>query len=184
MTMRRTLLRGCVGIAAFSAVSAVGVLSGCGFQLRQAPTFAFRTLVGPLTDASPLRRELRTALEQAGIKVLLALPPANPNAAVSPAAEVDVVLDVLSDQREKAVVGSTAAGQVREFQLRSRFRFRLRTLQGKDLIEDAEILLQRDISYNEALALSKAEEEAELYRHMQTDIVQQVMRRLAAVRSL
>jgi LPS-assembly lipoprotein len=45
-------------------------------------------------------------------------------------------------------------------------------------------LLQRDISYNEALALSKAEEEAEMYRDMQTDIVQQVMRRLAAVRTL
>lgn len=179
--MRRTVLR---GVMAGGALSALGVLTGCGFQLRQAPTFAFRTLLGPLTDASPLRRELRGALEQAGITVLLTLPPPNPNAAVSPAAGVDVVLEVLTDQREKAVVGSTAAGQVREFQLRSRFRFRLRTLQGKDLIEDAEILLQRDISYNEALALSKAEEEAEMYRDMQTDIVQQVMRRLAAVRTL
>jgi len=82
------------------------------------------------------------------------------------------------------VVGSTAAGQVREFQLRTRFRFRLSTPAGKVLIEDSEILLQRDISYSETLALSKADEEAALYRDMQTDIVQQLLRRLAAVRSL
>ena len=73
---------------------------------------------------------------------------------------------------------------MREFQLRQRFRFRLRTPNGKELIADSEILLQRDISYSETIALSKAEEEAELYRDMQTDVVQQVLRRLAALRSL
>jgi LPS-assembly lipoprotein len=104
-----------------------------------------------------------------------------PPGAATPA---DAVLDVLADQREKSVVGSTAAGQVREFQLRTRFRFRLSTPAGKVLIEDSEILLQRDISYSETLALSKADEEAALYRDMQTDIVQQLLRRLAAVRSL
>lgn len=160
------------------AIATVALLGGCGFQLRQAPTFAFRTLVAPLPDGSPLRRELRTALAGAGIQVLDAMPP--PGAAVP----VDAVLDVIADQREKSVVGSTAAGQVREFQLRARLRFRLRTPQGKPLIEDSEILLQRDISYSESLALSKADEEAALYRDMQTDIVQQLLRRLAAVRSL
>jgi LPS-assembly lipoprotein len=152
----------------------VALLGGCGFKLRQAPTFAFQTLVAPLPDGSPLRRELRLALVAAGIQVLDTLPPAG----------ADAVLEVLADQREKSVVGSTAAGQVREFQLRTRFRFRLGTPKGKVLIDDSEILLQRDISYVETLALSKADEEAQLYRDMQTDIVQQVLRRLASVRSL
>lgn len=166
-----------------AAAVATGVLAGCGFQLRQAPKFAFQTLVAPLPDASPLRRELRNALVLSGVQVLDALPsPAAPGA--PQVAPVDAVLEVLSDQREKSVVGSTAAGQVREFQLRTRFRFRLSTPNGKELIADSEILLQRDISYSESVALSKAEEEVELYRDMQTDIVQQVLRRLAAVRSL
>ena len=156
------------------ATAAVALLGGCGFKLRQAPTFAFQTLVAPLPDGSPLRRELRLALVAAGIQVLDALPPTG----------ADAVLEVLADQREKSVVGSTAAGQVREFQLRTRFRFRLGTPKGKVLIDSTEILLQRDISYVETLALSKADEEAQLYRDMQTDIVQQVLRRLAAVRSL
>ncbi len=156
------------------AAAAVALFGGCGFKLRKAPTFAFQTLVAPLPDGSPLRRELRQALVGAGIQVLDALPPTG----------ADAVLEVLADQREKSVVGSTAAGQVREFQLRTRFRFKLGTPKGKELIDSTEILLQRDISYVETLALSKADEEAQLYRDMQADIVQQVLRRLAAVRSL
>ena len=91
---------------------------------------------------------------------------------------------MLSDQREKVVLSLNASGQVREFQLRLRFRFRLRTLAGKELIPEVEILLQRDISFNESAVLAKEAEEALLYRDMQSDIVQQIMRRLAAVTEL
>jgi LPS-assembly lipoprotein len=89
---------------------------------------------------------------------------------------------VLSDQRERVVVGMSAAGQVREFQLRVRLKLRLRTPQGRELLSETELLQQRDISYSETAALAKEAEQEMLYRSMQTDIVQQVMRRLAAVR--
>lgn len=163
-----------------------GALTGCGFHLRQAPQFAFKTLVASLSDGSPLQRELHTALLNAGVEVVPPSAQAPQTAAdgtVRPST-VDAVLTVLTDQRERSVVGSTAAGQVREFQLRTRFKFRLSTPRGKELIPDAEILLQRELSYSETIALSKADEEAELYRDMQADIVQQTLRRLAAVRSL
>lgn len=97
-------------------------------------------------------------------------------------ATADVMLDVLSDQRERVVVGMSAAGQVREFQLRVRLKLRLRTPQGRELLSETELLQQRDISYSETAALAKEAEQEMLYRSMQTDIVQQVMRRLAAVR--
>ena len=48
--------------------------------------------------------------------------------------------------------------------------------------DETELLLVRDISYTETAALAKEAEEALQYRDMQRDIVQQVMRRLAAVR--
>ena len=164
----------------------VGVVTGCGFKLRQAPKFAFQTLVAPLPDTSSLRRELRGALQNAGVTVLESMPAPQASApgAAASVALPDAVLEVLADQREKSVVGSTAAGQVREFQLRVRFRFRLSTPRGKVLIEDSEVLLQRDISYSETIALSKLEEEAEMYKDMQSDVVQQVLRRLASVRAL
>ena len=97
---------------------------------------------------------------------------------------VEVVLDISTDQREKSVASTTSAGQVREFQLRVRVKFRLRTPQGKELIPETEILQQRDISYTETQALSKEAEEQLLYRNMQTDIVQQIMRRIAAIQAL
>lgn len=182
---RRAWLGRALGWAGAGLVA--GVATGCGFRLRQAPDFAFKTLVAPLSDGSPLQRELRAALVTAGVEVLdpaALVPPPATDGIVRPARAVDAVLTVLTDQRERAVVGSTASGQVREFQLRVRFKFRLSTPRGKELIPDAEILLQRELSYSETIALSKADEEVELYRDMQADIVQQTLRRLAAVRSL
>jgi LPS-assembly lipoprotein len=45
-------------------------------------------------------------------------------------------------------------------------------------------VLTRDINFNETGALSKEYEEALLYRDMENDLVQQIQRRLAAVREL
>ncbi len=159
-----------LGLLASSA--ALG-LAACGFELRRAPAFAFKTLYSPLGEASALGVALKRALESGGnVRVVSA-----PNLAN----QADVILEVLLDQREKTVVGLTATGQVREFQLRIRFKFRLRTPQGRELIPEAEILQQRDISFNESAVLAKEAEEALLYRDMQNDIVQQIMRRLATV---
>ena len=149
-------------------------LAACGFELRRAPEFSFKTLYSPLTETSPLGVELKRSLESGGNVRVISDPLQKEN--------VDVILDVLSDQREKIVVGLTDAGQVREFQLRIRFKFRLRTPQGRDLIPDTEILQQRDISFNESAVLAKEAEEGLLYRDMQSDIVQQIMRRLATVK--
>ena len=79
------------------------------------------------------------------------------------------------------MVASTAAGQVRELQLRVRFEFQLTSPGGRLLIPPTELLLSRDMSYSESVALAKAQEEAELVAAMQADIVQQVLRRLAQV---
>jgi LPS-assembly lipoprotein len=153
----------------------LSALGGCGFQLRRAPEFAFTSIFLGFAQNSALGNEVRRNIAS------------NANVTVLDAKSVDkaqVMLDVLAETREKVVVGVNAAGQVREFQLRLRFRFRLRTPDGKYLITDTEILQQRDISFNESAVLSKETEEVLLYRDMQTDIVQQLMRRLAAVKEL
>jgi LPS-assembly lipoprotein len=152
------------------------VLVGCGFRLRGVPNFAFASVFinGPAN--SSLVAELRQNIASGGNVVVV---PAG-----APPEQAQVVIDILADQREKVVVGLNASGQVREFQLRTRLRFRLRTPQGKDLIAETELLQQRDISFNESAVLAKEAEEGLLYRDMQTDIVQQLMRRLAAVKTL
>jgi len=156
-----------------SVASATAALSGCGFALRKAPDFAFSTLFSGLPESSPLGVELRRTL-QATRKVRVITDARQIN-------EAQVVLDVLTDRRERVVISLNSTGQVRELQLRLRFRFKLRTLAGKELIPDTELLLQRDINFNETQVLAKEAEEALLYRDMQNDLVQQLMRRLAAV---
>jgi LPS-assembly lipoprotein len=151
------------------------LLTGCGFELRQAPHFAFSSIYVNGAPASSLANELKRMIASAGtVSVVDATGQAG----------AQVVLDLVGDQREKVVVGLNASGQVREFQLRTRVKFKLRTPQGKELIPETELLQQRDISFNESAALAKEAEENLLYRDMQTDIVQQLMRRLAAVKTI
>jgi LPS-assembly lipoprotein len=162
------------------AAVAAALLAGCGFQLRQAPDFVFGAIYVTSPPNSSLGNELRRSLAANG-KVDVVL-----TAAAAPASAIrnGVILDMLQEQREKVVVGLNASGQVREFQLRTRVRFKLRTPTGKELIPETELLLTRDISFNESAVLAKEAEENLLYRDMQSDIVQQLMRRLAAVKSL
>jgi LPS-assembly lipoprotein len=155
------------------AVAAVALV-GCGFELRRAPEMHFGTIaLTGFKPRSPLADELRMQIN------------ASPTTKVVEATtQAQVVLEALNDARERTVVASTAAGQVRELQLRTRLLFRLRTPAGRELIPATEILLSRDMSYSEELALAKEQEEGLLYRTMQSDIVSQVMRRLAAVKAL
>ena len=158
----------------FLPMAGTALLAGCGFQLRQAPNFAFDTILITAENSSPLANQLRRSLAADGrVNVLpVGTDPSRAN----------VVLEIPVEQREKVVVGINASGQVREFQLRLRVNFRLRTPQGRELIPVTELLQQRDISFNEAAVLAKEAEESLLYRDMQTDVVQQLMRRLAAIR--
>ena len=151
-------------------------LGACGFQLRGAPDFAFNSLYINTGETSSLGNELKRTLASLG-KVRVISDPAQQ-------AEAQAVLDILSELRQKTVVGVNSSGQVREFQLRLRIHFKLGTPQGKELIPDTEMLQQRDISFNESAVLAKETEEGLMYRDMQSDIVQQLMRRLAAIKTL
>jgi LPS-assembly lipoprotein len=147
-------------------------LSGCGFKLRASQDFAFTSIAilpyPPGQLATELRRSFGDAVHVLGRD--------------EPVTQAQVVLEILQDQREKTVVGVNSSGQVREFQLRIRVKFRARSKDGKELAPQAEILQQRDISFNETAVLAKEAEEAMLYRDMQTDVVQQLLRRLAAIK--
>lgn len=158
------------------------LLAGCGFRLRQAPKFDFASLRIAGLENNTVAIELRRELRLNGLPAVNGADPVPPPVNGVPAPGPDVVLTVLTDQRERAAVGQTAAGQIRELQLRVRFRFRLRSADGRDLIDDTEILIERELSFNETVALSKAAEEARLYEDMTSDIVQQVVRRLATVK--
>jgi LPS-assembly lipoprotein len=157
------------------AVAALATtLSGCGFQLRQSGDYPFKTLLAGFSTTTPLGAELSRQLRGTGRLQVLTEPRA--------AQPAEVILDILQEQRQRVVVGTNASGQVRELQLRMSVTFRLRSPDGVEWIEPQELYQQRDLSYSETVALSKEIEEAMLYRDMQADIVQQIMRRLSRVK--
>jgi LPS-assembly lipoprotein len=158
----------------FVALLAGGLLAGCGFHLRSSQNYVFKTLAVTPEKGGLVATELIRYFGRAIV----------PLTPVAGAAPPQVIVDILEEAREKVVVGLNAAGQVREFQLKLRIKMRVRTPLGKELIAPTNITQQRDISFNESVVLSKEVEEGLLYRDMQTDVVQQVIRRLAAIRSL
>ncbi len=155
--------------AAASAGSAVIGLAACGFRVRQPSKLPFSSiaLVG-FEPRSALGEALRNLLAEQ-VRVTDA-----PDSA-------EVVLQALADVRERSVVASTAAAQVRELSLRLRFEFLARSGNGRLLLPKVELMLSRALNYSESQALAKSFEEAELYREMQSDVALQVMARLAAL---
>jgi LPS-assembly lipoprotein len=92
------------------------------------------------------------------------------------------VLELLNEVREREVLALDGQGRVREYQLRLRLLLRVTDGKGKEYLTGTPLAVQRDIAFNEELVLARESEEALLYRDMQTDLVQQIMRRLAAIK--
>lgn len=162
-----------IGRRSFLRVGVALPLAGCGFELRRAPDLRFRSIqLSGFKPRSPMADELRLSINSSSTTVV-----------VDTLAQAQVVLEALDEVREKVVVASNTSGQVTELQLRARFSFRLRSTMARELIPRTDIVLTRDMSYSESAALGKEQEEKFLYRAMQTDIVSQVMRRLASVQT-
>ena len=154
---------------AFVAAALCAALGGCGFQLRGQASLPFDTLYVPGT--SPLVVELKRNLV-AGTHSKLA------------ASEKDAkaILGFTHEVREKVVLAFNTSGFVREYQLRYNVGFRLYDSKGRNYIAPNEIQLTRDVSFNEGQVLAKESEDALLYLDMQSDMVQQIIRRLVAAR--
>ncbi|MHA6911350.1 LPS assembly lipoprotein LptE [Ralstonia pseudosolanacearum] len=154
-----------------AALPAAGLLSACGFHLRGNNDFAFKRLYINLPQNSQMRAQLRRLIDNGSDTVV-----------VSDKQDADALLDVLSENRVKTISSLTPQGVVREYRITYRFSFQLRDAHDNLLIPPSEITLFRDLSYNETQVLAKDYEEAALYRDMQGDVVNQLVRRLASVR--
>ncbi|GAA0829917.1 LPS-assembly lipoprotein LptE [Cupriavidus pauculus] len=155
------------------AMAAAGLLAGCGFHMRGNADFAFKRLYIGLPSNTLMGADLRRNIRNGSDTQIVEDPK-----------EADAMLDVLADTRAKTILSITAEGVVREYRLTQRFSFRLRDATGKELIGPSTLVLTRDLTYNEANTLAKDYEEQQLYRDMQRDVVQQLMRRLAAVKTI
>jgi LPS-assembly lipoprotein len=167
-TLRRTLLARGTGLAA--AALAAG-LAGCGFHLRRNADLPFATLFSGFSGGSAIGEEFRRELLRSTSTKLVDKPD-----------QAQVVLHVLGETRERDIVAYSAVGRPREYELRLRLQFRASDGGDREFIPASEIILRRDISAADNQLTARVDEEALLYRDMQKDMVQQLLRRLATIR--
>lgn len=166
-----------------SSLLPLATLGGCGFQLRRQHDMAFRSIqLSGFSSTSPLATELARALEANGVTVVESSLQAAQAASTAQVPVTHVEFVAMQDTRDTLVSAKTAFGQVRTMTARSILRFEVRRGDGSVLLPASDVALVRDLSYNERDALAKQDESDALTRAMQTDIVNQVMRRLAAIK--
>ena len=147
------------------------LIAGCGFQLRGAANLPFDTLHVQAPVGSQFAVQFRRVVAAgSGTRIV-----DNPKAAAA-------TLVLVTELREKSILSLSAGGRVREFQLRYRMSYRLLDKNAVETIPTTEIALTRDFSFNDQDTLSKEAEEALLFRDMQSDAVQQLVRRLQVAR--
>lgn len=156
-----------------SLMALAPLVSACGFRLRGVPEFQFSSIYLDAGERSTVARELQRNLATAGDKLKVLRAPALPT-------QAQVVWKLLGERRERIVISKNTAGQVRELTLRYRMIFSLTGADGAQWLPPTELEMERDLSYDENLALAKDQEAEVLYKAMQTDLVQQVMRRLSS----
>jgi LPS-assembly lipoprotein len=94
--------------------------------------------------------------------------------------KADAILELSGESREKIILSLTGTGRVREFRLRYRMGYRVHDGKGGEYVPPSVVQLQRDVTYDDSAILAKEAEEQLLFRDMQTDMVQQVLRRLSS----
>jgi LPS-assembly lipoprotein len=162
--MRRTSAR----IAAI--VFSTG-LAACGFHLRGEANYPFATFFLNSAPALPITPELKRSLEGIGSAKL-----------VGTATGADVILEVNSVEDTKQILSLSGGGKVAEYLLSKRVLFRVHDSDGIDWLPTSEVLVRRSYTYSDTETLAKEAQEQRLWREMQTDAVQQIVRRLQAAK--
>ena len=150
-------------------------LSACGFQLRGTNGqyhMPFQSIYLGFADTSPLGTELKRNL-RGGDAVVVVDRCGQGRGAVRRA---------VAKRAARPILSLNSQGRVREYLLTYTLVFRVRDAKDAELLGATEISLKRSIAFNESQVLAKESEEALLYRDMQTDLVQQILRRLAAIK--
>ena len=147
------------------------LLAACGFQLRGAYNLPYESLFISLPEASVLGAGLKRQIRAGGGTRL-----------VDTMEEAQGTFLQVSELRERQILSLSSAGRVREVRLRFRYAYRVVDAKGRDLVPTTGVELTRDISYDDSAVLAKEQEEQLLWRDMENDLVQQLLRRLSAVK--
>lgn len=167
MPLLRPLSRGLL------ALIIAATLAGCGFHLRGVGSgnLPYKTMHIALPDTAEVNIWLQRYIKASGSTTI-----------VEEAKEADAIFQQLSDTRQKTILSVNAQGRVREYRLQLDYRFRVVNKKGQVLVPANEINLSRDITFDDSNVLAKDLEEGLLWRDMNNDLVNQIMRRLSIIK--
>lgn len=155
------------------AVILAAILAGCGFHLRGASSgnLPYKTMHISLPESADVRIWLERYITAAGSTEIVNDPKL-----------ADAIFQQLADGRQKTILSVNAQGRVREYRLQMNYRFQLVNQKGQVLVPPNDISLSRDITFDDSSVLAKDMEEGLLWRDMNNDLVNQIMRRLSIIK--
>lgn len=157
-------------LAALAVLAPTLLATGCGFKLRGSADLPFRTLHSGFAPGSETGLEFARMMRGSGTRL------------VDRPQDAEARLQILGETREKEIISFSTTGRPREYQLRLVFSFRVVDAGEDELIPPTQLVLRRDITTTDTQFVAKEQEEVLLYRDMQRDLVQQLLRRLSAAR--
>jgi LPS-assembly lipoprotein len=155
---------------ALGALALTYGLAACGFHLRGDVSYAFKSVYVNTAATAPIAVELKRALGGTGV------------ALTDGAAGAEVILDVGAVADDKSVLSLSSGGRVREYLLVKRVSIALHDAAGRDWLPASEVVIRRAYTFNESEVLARESQEARLLKEMQSDVVQQIVRRLQAAK--
>ncbi len=149
------------------------ILTGCGLHLRGtlSGNLPYKTMLIALPETADVRIWLERYINAAGSTEIVDDPKL-----------AEATFQQITDSRQKTILSVNAQGRVREYRLQLTYRFRVVNAKGQTLVAPNEISLSRDITFDDSNVLAKDLEEGLLWRDMNNDLVNQIMRRLAIIK--
>ena len=143
------------------------LVAGCGFRLRGTVDVPFETLYVPDSKSGiglDLKRHLETGTSAR---------------VVSDPKQAQAILQISNESRGREILTLSGAGRVSEFQLRYQLNFRVHDGKGGEYLPTTTIMLRREMTFQDTQILAKEAEEQLLFRDMQAEAVQQILRRMS-----
>ena len=142
-------------------------LTACGFQLRGSYSLPYESIYIGVADVSVIGAGLKRQIRASGTRL------------ADSAKDAQATFWQTAEAKEPIILSLSGSGRVREKRLRYRYGYRIVDDKGRDLVAPGVIELNRDVTYADSDVLAKTQEEELLWRDMENDLVQQLMRRLS-----
>ena len=165
-TKRRRLIQGTAGIAAIS------LLSACGWRMRGKVNLPYSKVLISGVMTPEFKDGLRMVLKANDIEI------------VEQVKNAEVVLEIITEQNAKQVLSYNTSGQITAYRIISRVAFKVFDINGVEIFPESDIFQTRDLDFNPANIQSFDYMVNEVVKNMRTDIIVQMLRRMASIKTL